>query len=154
MWKKDRILRPWVTNGSGCFCSCLLQPRLTRCFRRYLSSGYYEFTSYKIGHPESSLYARNMEILQRRTNCGTRNVKGTQESFQHFRTHFASHLILNAALSYKHPEAEQTEYSQPFPGHIFPVSGIQCPDHIHIKLPSHDQCSSFVWSSSKLILWQ
>ena len=97
-----------------------------------------------------------MEILQRRTNCRPGNAKETQESSWRCPwccgVHLAPHLIFNTASSYKHPEMEQGEYSQPFPGHIFPVSGIQCPDCIHIKLPSHDQCSnsSFVWFPSEL----
>lgn len=135
------------------FCSCWLQLHLTRCCRRCLSSGYYEFSSYTIGHPQSSHSARNIEILQRRANCGLQNAEGIQESSWHFR--LISPCISNTAPSHKHSEMGQGEYSQPFPGRIFPASGIQCTD---IKLPSHYQCSSTPvlcgLLSNLLILWQ
>lgn len=45
-----------------------------------------------------------------------------------------SHLQQQAV--YKGPGLEQGEDSEPFPGHDFPVSGIQCPGFIRTKLPS------------------
>lgn len=80
---------------------------LTRCCRRCLSSRYYEFTSYTIGHPESSHYARNMEILQRRTNCGPGNAKGTQESSWHCRP-----ILPHISSSTQHPVISTQRWSR------------------------------------------
>lgn len=133
------------------FCSCLLQPHLTRCCR-CLSSGYYEFTSYTIGHPGSSHYARNMEILQRRTSCGPGNAKGTLESFCHCKP-----ILPHIPSSTQQSEMEQDQYSQPFiPCHFFSVSGIQCPDYIYTGAAQSWPMliNSFVWSPDLPVLWQ
>lgn len=144
---KGRILPPLATNGSGYSAASL-----TRCCRTCLSSGYYEFTSYTIDHPESSHYARNMEILQRMNNCEPGNAKNT-EVILTLQVHLAPHLIFNTAPRDKHPQSRANTVS-PF---LAISSQFPVPSD-HIKLSSHNQCSQMpLWCRllpNLLILWQ
>lgn len=142
---KGRILPPLATNGSGYSAASL-----TRCCRTCLSSGYYEFTSYTIDHPESSHYARNMEILQRMNNCEPGNAK------KH-RSHPDT-----AGPSCPTPHLQHsTQYPQSRANTVSPFLAISSQFLVpsdHIKLSSHHQCSQMpLWCRllpNWLILWQ